>query len=338
MKKIILLTALALTVVLAKADIGATVMLKHNGQATMFAWDQVQQAVDAAVDGDTIYLTNGQFSSFNVTKRIMVRGTGSDTTIQGSCTVYISGSSPLTMPVLDALTFTGDVSVTCANKQFTIRKCQMNNLSFTENDFRDVKLYQCNILGTLHLTQKVKEFNCFNTKIHTLLPYDYTNGDARFDHCNIRAITDTITATFDNCVLRFCKAEIVGKSGYYGVCLNNCKLNYCIYPPVTSNPASTNSSYSRYLENGAYHSGNEPFFFNPTVCFSNCYQLHINKENVVNYGSNSYLGSDGTTMVGCYGGATPYRLTPELPRVTKHSVVVDAENKKLNVTLTLTKE
>ena len=140
MKKIFslnLLLALFLGVQTVKADIAPTVMLSHNGQRTMYMYDQVQQAVDAASDGDTIYLSNGSFEPFNVTKRIMVRGTGPETIISGGCTVYIAGQNPLSMPVLDALTFTGDVSVTCANKQFTIRKCQMNDLNFTESDFHD---------------------------------------------------------------------------------------------------------------------------------------------------------------------------------------------------------
>ncbi len=168
-KKLLLSTFLAACFVQAKADVAPTVMLSHNGQWTMYMYDQVQQAVDAASDGDTIYLSNGSFEPFNVTKRIMVRGTGPETIISGGCTVYIAGQNPLSMPVLDALTFTGDVSVTCANKQFTIRKCQMNDLNFTESDFHDVKLDRCDIQGTLHLTQKVKEFNCFNTKIRAAL-------------------------------------------------------------------------------------------------------------------------------------------------------------------------
>ncbi len=306
------------------ADIAPTVMLSHNGVRTMYNYDQVQQAVDNAADGDTIYLSNGTFNQFNVSKRIMIRGTGYDTIIQGSCTIYISGESALNMPVLDALTFTGNVNVTSAYKQFTIRKCQMNNLSFTESEIHDVKLDRCNIQGTLHLTQNVKEFNCFNTKICTLNPNSYTTGNAYFNHCNIREIVNYITATFDNCVLRYCKVE---SGNYYAVCIPNCSLNYCIYP---------GNSDIKYLDIGKTSMLDDPFFYNPTVSFNNCTQVSIAAENVVNYGSNSYLGYDGT-MIGCYGGQNPFRRTPELPRVTKHTVAVDAANKKLNVSLTLTK-
>ena len=331
-KNLFLLVALAFVCIQAKADIAPTVMLSHNGVRTMFMWDEVQKAVDAAVDGDTIYLSNGSFAPFNVTKRIMVRGTGDETIIEGNCTVYIGGQTPLSMPVLDALTFTGDVSVTSAYKQFTIRKCQMNSLNFTESDFRDVKLDRCDILGTLHLTQKVKEFNCFNTKIRTLQPYDYKLGNAYFDHCNIREINDTIVATFDNCVLWYCKAEVKNHDGWFGTCIGGCVLNYCIYPP-TGGPGE-----SGYLDVGYMRMGQYGFFYNPSVTFNNCFnEIWIDDKEVVSYSSSSYLGSDGT-MIGCYGGQHPFRRTPELPRVTKSSVQVDAVNKKLNVTLTLSKE
>ncbi len=326
---------LALTFAEVKADVAPTVMLSHNGQRTMYMYDQVQQAINAASDGDTIYLSNGSFEPFNVTKRIMVRGTGPETIISGGCTVYIAGQNPLSMPVLDALTFTGNVSVTCANKQLTIRKCQMNDLDFTESDFHDVKLDRCDIQGTLHLTQKVKEFNCFNTKIRTLQPYDYLHGSAYFNHCNIRAIEDTILATFDNCVLRYCKAQT---SNSYGTCIGGCTLNYCIYPKNNDNYGGSSSTWSWKLDiGGTQSSNNYMFLFNPSVTFNNCYELNIDAANVVGYGSSSYLGNDGT-MVGCYGGQNPFRRTPELPRVTKSSVQVDAVNKKLNVTLTLSKE
>ena len=205
-RNILIIMSIMFGVAVAKADIAPTVMLSHNGQRTMYMWDEVQKAVDAAVDGDTIYLSNGTFEPFNVTKRIMVRGTGPETIISGNCTVYIGGNTKISMPVLDALTFTGNVSVTSAYEQFTIRKCRMNDLSFTESEFNDVKLDRCDIQGTLHLTQKVKEFNCFNTKIKELRPYDHTHGDVYFDHCNIREVTDTILATFNCCVLRLCRS------------------------------------------------------------------------------------------------------------------------------------
>ncbi len=332
-RSFLLLALTTLTFLQAKADIAPTVMLSHNGKHTMYMWDEVQKAVDAAEDGDTIYLSNGSFEPFNVTKRIMVRGTGPETIVTGNCTVYIGGQNKLTMPVLDAITFTGNISVTSAYEQLTIRKCQMKDLDFTESDFRDVKLDRCYIQGELRLRENVKEFNCFNSKIKTLTPYDYLIGNVYFNHCNIREINDTIIARFDNCVLRYCKS-LYKTSSYscYGTCIGGSVLNNCIYPDKGDCYLLDVGSYYKYS------GGNIGFFFyNPSVTFNNCYQVKIDATKVVDFESSSYLGNDGT-MVGCYGGQNPFRLTPELPRVTKSNVEVDPVNKKLNVTLTLSKE
>ena len=50
--------------------------------------------------------------------------------------------------------------------------------------------------------------------------------------------------------------------------------------------------------------------------------------------ANGYIGTDNT-VVGITGGDAPYTLKLITPRVLEHNIVVDKENKKLNVTLTV---
>ena len=50
--------------------------------------------------------------------------------------------------------------------------------------------------------------------------------------------------------------------------------------------------------------------------------------------TNNYLGTDGT-VVGIYGGDTPFTLEPSVPKVTSSDLDLDNENKVLNVTLTV---
>ena len=298
-------------------------MLRHNGTTTMFAWDKVQDAVNAAVNGDTIYLSNGSFSPFNVNKRIMVRGSGYDTIVQGSCNVTISGQQTLNTPVLDAITFTGDVVVTGAYKQCTIRKCQMTNLIFKENDFRDVKIERCYVTGTLHLQQCVREFNAINSSIHFLKPYDYLTGNATFNNCNIYSITDTITGTFNNCVLYYTKSAWENNSYYSGTSLISCVLDHCIYNSYTT------------IEIGEISSSGLPALFDTSTIRKDCQFVYFNGSDVAFFSNNSYLGSDGKP-IGVYGG-DGWTRNPSLPRVTNHSLAVDAVNKKLKVTLTVSK-
>ena len=58
---------------------------------------------------------------------------------------------------------------------------------------------------------------------------------------------------------------------------------------------------------------------------------------VLSFNNDNYLSALDGTKIGAYGGQHPFTLWSELPAVTKHSVKVDAANKKLNVTLTLEK-
>ena len=46
----------------------------------------------------------------------------------------------------------------------------------------------------------------------------------------------------------------------------------------------------------------------------------------------NYLGTDGT-VVGMYGGKTPYTLDTNLPRVSEYSADVDPQTKKITVNL-----
>jgi len=327
MKKVLLFTVtLALAAAQAKADIASTVMLHHKGKTTLFAWDKTQDAVNAAVDGDTIYLSNGQFSPFNINKRIMVRGAGYDTIVLGGCIIAIDGTQELKMPVLDAITFNGDVKVTGAYKQCTIRKCQMTDLVFYQSEFRDVKIEQCYVTRTLHLLPNcVKEFNAFNSSIHTLRPYDYLSGHANFYNCNILEVTDSITATFNNCVLKYVKSR-KDKTNDYGTCFIACRLNYCIF--------GCGSVYN-VTEVGGNTTSNIITIFDRSSVRSNCSFESIKDENIAFYYNKDYLDGNGQ-YIGIYGdlGWTRY---PALPRVTKHSMSVDAANRKLNVTLTVSK-
>ena len=100
-------------------------MLDHNGQVTLFDGDKIQDAVNAAVDGDVIYLTLGTFKPFNVTKKITIRGTGETSVIDGDVNISIPGSAKLTSPVLEALAVSGTVNIGAQVDDMIIRKCKI---------------------------------------------------------------------------------------------------------------------------------------------------------------------------------------------------------------------
>lgn len=309
-KKILMMFALALFVVQAKADLAPTVMLRHNGVSTFYKYYEIQKAVDASADGDTIYLTDGTYRPFNIDKRIMVRGTGGGTIIEGDCEIDISGTTKLTMPVLDAVSFNGDVRVINAYEQFTIRKCSMTNLFFDAADHYDVKVTQCYIGNRFNLTNNVHEINVFNSKINVLYPHDYRGGQATFEHCNIYEICDTIQGgVFNSCVLCYTTKFSGAKSNTNVL---GCVLNSCSY--------NSNSPYFRTDD---------------STTWINC--KDISNSGNINYNNSSNISALDGTKVGVYGGQHPFTRTPEVPRVSKYQLGIDPTTKKMRVNLTVTK-
>ena len=58
------------------------------------------------------------------------------------------------------------------------------------------------------------------------------------------------------------------------------------------------------------------------------------KDDTYTLQSKAYLGTDGT-VVGIYGGDTPFTLDPTVPKVTNSDIKLDTKTKKLNVKLTV---
>ena len=302
MKRTILLSAvLMLSFGQVWADLAPTVMLSHNGNKKFYMYDEIQKAVDDAVDGDTIYLSEGAFSPFNVDKRIMVRGAGETTIIEGDCEIYISGEEKLSMPVLDAMCFNGDVFVKSAYKQFTLRKCKMKNLKWGYGkEFYDVKFDRCWFTNNLSLPNNVKEINVFNSRIETLTPDNYSNM-SKFDHCGIAHINDTIIgAEFTSCVVFDACGRTSSARALFG-----CIINSCYYAAINCDNCTIVDSTSGGAQS-------------------------------TDYSPNSLSSLDGTKK-GIYGGQHPFTLNPEVPGVTKYNLSVDAANKKMTVNLTVDK-
>lgn len=321
-KSILVLTCcLAFAAVPAFADLAPTVMLRHNLQSTMFSYYEVQKAVNAAVEGDTIYLTEGTFQPFNIDKRIMVRGAGPGTIIEGSCEINISGTTELSMPVLDAMCFSEDITVTQAPQQLTIRKCKMMNLIFSDNEFHDVKINRCWITNRLNLPSNVKEFNAFNSKIKILYPHNYEGGVAIFTHCNIVEICAPITAaTFWGCRIQSCTSlsNQVDNGNLISCFLNSCTCSW--NPPSKSHVTGTNNStiagYDSVEEN--------------TISY-------YSYDNQIEYKNTGHISAYDGSLVGAYGGQNPFTLYPEVPGVTQHQITINAATKTMTVKLTVDK-
>lgn len=315
--KLFAMASLMMTAMPIKADIAPTVMLHRGNEVKTYMYYEVQKAVDDAVDGDTIFLSEGTFQPFNINKRILVRGAGPNTIIEGSCIIDISGTEKLTMPVLDALSFNGDIQVENAYNQFTLRKCGMDNLIFNEEDgkeYYDVKIDRCGITNRLNLPNSVIQFNAFNSRIYVLYPHNYI-GSGKFFHCNIGNICAPITgAEFYSCTLGGCTklSSAESKTNLLGCIINSCIYNSNTTTGLSRHDCQTSNSI------GIGNLDNKDFY-------------NWNKTD------SKYISAEDGYLIGAYGGQHPYNRNPEVPGVKKHQISIDAATRMMTVTLTVDK-
>jgi hypothetical protein len=279
-------------------------MLDHNGEVTLFDGDKIQDAIDAASDGDVIYLTLGSFKPFNVTKKITIRGTGETSIIDGNVTITIPGLPKLTSPVMEALAVSGTVSVKSQVDDMIVRKCKIANFSVNAQVDGAV-LDRCFITNSLTLSSFIKGMTVVNTKLYNVDALSGATQNTTFVNCNIcQLYPHYFSGTIINSIIYISNGNIMST-----VLLNT----------LYNNVSLGSSSVSQNCYRTSF-----------SILSSTC-ECSMNASTLQ---SNGYLGTDGT-VVGIDGGDTPFTLVPSVPKVTSSDLQLDNEKKELNVTLTV---
>lgn len=330
-----LLTAVCIIMMSMTAS-GLTInkaLLDHNGEVTLFDGDKIQDAVDAAEDGDVIYLTLGTFKPFNVTKQITIKGTGVESVVDGDINISIPNAPTLNKPVLEAFYVTGSVKVNnplgnlivrqCLMSSFTIgakviggtiERCQIGIMSFS-GIIQDLTIDRCNISSDFALSSTIESMTVMNSYVSGLCANSGATNNTTFVNCNLYfSSCNYFSGTIIN--------SIVGHNSTQNKTLNSTVL--------------VNSLINKYYTYGGYF-GN--ISFGASTVRQNCYTLSTSSLSTTTSSlqANGYLGTDGT-VVGIYGGDTPYddnMLVPLVPKVTDSDLKLDNEKKELNVKLTV---
>ena len=282
-------------------------MLVHNGQVTLYDGDKIQEAINAASDGDAIYLTLGTFKPFNITKKITVRGTGETSVIDGDVKISIPGSPKLSSPVMEALAVSGTVTVGAQVDDMILRKCKIAKMEINAQIDRAV-LDRCRFTTWLGLSPNIKGMTVVNTYLELVYAKSGATSNTTFVNCYISRLDATnFSATIINSILW------AGGSTNYST-----DYSTTIYSTVLLNTLIN----TYYLTIG------------PSSVAQNCYKVKNPSTQTSNLQSNNYLGTDGS-IVGLYGGETPYTLVPSVPKVTNSDLQLDNEKKQLNVKLTV---
>jgi len=283
-------------------------LLEHNGEVTLFDGDKVQDAINAASDGDVIYLTLGTFKPFNVTKQITIRGTGDTSVIDGDVTISIPGAPKLTIPVLESLAVSGTVHVGAQVDDMIIRKCKIANFTIGAQ-IDGAVIDRCYITSALTLSSYIKGMTVVNTKLLFVKANSGATQNTTFVNCNIYHLyINYFSGTIINSIIR-------SSSG---------AINSTVLINSLLNSSGVTIGSSSVTQSCYWASSSNLIQDNNCECVFDTYTLQ----------SKAYLGNDGN-VIGIYGGDTPYTLDPSVPQVTSSDIKLDTKTKKLNVKLTV---
>ena len=295
----------ALSVTYAKAQTSLIATLNHEGTlSTFYGSTALQQAHEAATDGDVITLSSGTFASVDITKAITLRGAGMflDAETQTEPTVL---ANAFNIRISDETTQKLTIEGVYSNQTITINK--LNNATFIKNRFANI--YVKNGYG-----RNLTFIHCRNT------------GSVRDD-------TNDFSASFQNCII----ASVYGQYFTFKNCIfadnnltylyNNSEYRNCIIlKPAFNGDCSSSTFY-----NNLYTDDSSKFYITKSNNTNIKIATNDNRiKNLLNYyDDNDYKlteeakaimkGTDGTE-VGIYGGNLPYDPTPTNPQITKFNV------------------
>ena len=316
-KKLFLMACLAVVGILSVKAQQSIIALHHEGNVTIYAGAKTQEAMDASVKGDTLYLSEGTFSGFNVTHGIVVLGSGEKTVVSGNITITGNEEKKdLGGYVFSGLQMLHDFVVNDSVTGFRMSQCQMTNFTVNNGKFLDAgEIVMSFIRGTLAIQTTVQGLDVISTKIGTVTGNAATVGSINCNHCNIKIVgEDHQNRTFQNSIISECRSGT-----YYN----------CIWDHNWHNVADWGGNYDGYRMYASKQDCQKVSF-----TFDDKLNTPFSDDSLRTTG---YLGNDGT-LVGITGGNTPYTLELAGPHVVDHKVDVDNVNRKMTVTLKMAHE
>ena len=279
-KILILLTGLVLGLSSAWAKGGGgCVILQHAGNETYFEAQDAQAAMDAAVEGDTLYFAEaetGLYPKITMNKKVYIISSGS---------LFINLEIPGN-PSLDECLFQTYSNRLEINVKSDLQRLYLNDTFLyvyanTENvTVGSLEMDRCCIWGIWY-NSGLKKIVANNSKIFWNL---YSSGEndavesAKFTNCYFELGQLNITnATFNNCILRYDSDSQFTIAG--------CTFNKCLM----------NNEDVWVMGEGS----------SKTDCYDLDGDTFSNDKDYLT--TNNYLGSDGT-VVGEYGGTNPFNV------------------------------
>ena len=286
----------------------AIAALHHNNAVTIYAAAQIQEAIDAAEPGDTLYLSEGIFGGFTVAKPIAVIGAGQTTQISSDVTIGNNGTTLETGFLLSGVNLLQDLNFKYTIDGARIMQCMVDgncdfSSSYSTDNFSNIEILMSYIKGDLDLSSKIQGITIVGSKIGQVRNGTAGEGGSTFLNCSI------------------------GQTYNSGGSANNNNDVNCVVGTIYRGVFS-NCLYSNLLGNygAVIHECYQDDFTMP----DNLDSPYTDEE----LRTKGYLGTDNT-VVGITGGQAPFSLVMPVVQVTEHSLEVNQAERKLRVSLKL---
>lgn len=291
------------------------VILQSKGKVTFFDSDKVNDAITAAVEGDTIDLAASNIRkdiSINLNKNILLRGRGADLNAPYTYIWDISISSPCT---IEGIYVESNINVTKSVTGLSIRSCSFSEISFAR-DMPGMTIERSQCRNNMFLDNlRSKDINIKNCNINKVYGGSGDSRPCTFRNCNIANVNngDTNIDKLINCIVESFDYYYYGS---FGGCLNaNVAIN-CLWHVDCCGVATRTNIYQ---------------FDNPETgnfLFSNSSEAVsvYSKDQLIEKGC---LGTDGT-VVGSQGGACPFSLIPINTRIVSGNITMDESTRKIS--------
>lgn len=300
-------------------------VLQHNDTLSAFYGpNALSLAHEAAVDGDTITLSSGNFNGCTLSKAVTIHGAG--------CNEDAVSHRPPTR-------FVSALNITKNNEALplTIEGIMFGNVSFCHYvDTKNLKFIRCNIdnMGRIYACTDLYIENCIikqfrfvgsglliqNSVVRLSTEYGQDN------QYNMNIINNSVVCFNDNISM--------GNTRVFNTILatanGNTTPNSTFYNCIEIKTGDSNIFEDQLNESNMQVNSYEEVFrtFDGTVDYNENYQL---KNSI----ANSFLGNDGTE-VGIHGGMLPYNSRPHYMIIRTTNVAGrTTDDDKLNVEIEL---
>ena len=301
MKKLFLslvATTLCAMGMFAQSSLVAT--LQHGSNIQAFYGDEALSAAhEAAVDGDIITLSSGNFKGCDISKAITLRGEGmSKTCITSYIKFTIPNGSAHTLFLEGIRFYSYTFYGTDGTEKVVVSKC------FYEQN--SVEIHLCNATIIQSIFSGIKSYSSNVTCTNSVIAWLENDETGRFD--------------IQNCWFTWWTTN---SSSFHHSTIKNS----IIYPGWIGStiPLHETNISSHCLVNKNINSG-----FADSWYVESWDGLFLDNYHLTEEAAATYLGTDGT-QVGIYGGMYPYDETPDYPLVKTFDVIGSHKNGKLNV-------